>query len=150
MAISRQQIKNIITITEYLWFISVISINIYIWNYSSFITPDISLEQKLLICFLLSSLAIVYILIAAIVIAYLINLYFDYKVSIKQFIQKFIQNLKKYLSYSFQIYTLYVTPTITFDLTHSQDNEDYNYSIISRKKRKNRIKKLKKRKNKTI
>tara|TARA_B100001057_G_scaffold178500_1_gene179300 strand:+ start:846 stop:1298 length:453 start_codon:yes stop_codon:yes gene_type:complete len=150
MAISRQQIKNIITITEYLWFISVISINIYIWNYSSFITPDISLEQKLLICFLLSSLAIVYILIAAIIIAYLITLYFDYKVSIKQFIQKFIQNLKKYLSYSFQIYTLYVTPNITFDLTNSQDNEDYNYSIISRKKRKNRIKKLKKRKNKTI
>tara|TARA_B100001063_G_scaffold245953_1_gene283234 strand:- start:4014 stop:4466 length:453 start_codon:yes stop_codon:yes gene_type:complete len=150
MAISRQQIKNIITITECLWIISVIAINIYIWNYSSFITPDISFEQKLLTCFLLSSLAIVYILIAAIVIAYLIALYFVYKVSIKQFIQKFVQNLKKYLSYSFQIYTLYITPNTTFDLTNSQDDEDYNYSIISRKKRKNTIKNLRKRKNKTI
>ena len=49
-------------------------------------------------------------------------------------------------------YKSYWVSGITIPLLSKKelDDDDYNYSIISRKKRKNRIKKLKKRKNKTI
>ena len=157
MTFSKQQMKNIITTIEHTWFIFIILLNIYIWHYSSFVTPQTPLEQKLLICFLLSSLIIVYILIVASFIAYFISIYIWYKTSI----YKFSQKLYDYFTYSFKTYTLYIRQNLALDLndfkdddefykTEELDDDDYNYSIISRKKRKNRIKKLKKRKNKTI
>ena len=159
MTLSKQQMKNIITTIEHTWFIFIISLNIYIWHYSSFVTPQTPLEQKLLICFLLSSLAIVYILIAASFIAYFISLYFNYKTTIIDFYKK----LYDYFTYSFKSYILHIKHNFAFhlnDLKNLDDNDlyeieeldddDYNYSIVSRKKRKNRINKLKKRKNKTI
>ena len=157
MTLSKQQMKTIITTIEHTWFIFIISLNIYIWHYSSLITPNTSLEVKLLTCFLLSSLAIVYILIVASFIAYFISLYLCYKTTIKHFYKK----LYDYFTYSFKSYILHIKHNFAFHLndfkeddefykTEELDDDDYNYSIISRKKRKNRIKKLKKRKNKTI
>ena len=157
MTLSKQQMKTFVTITESCWCLFTIALNIYIWHYSSFIAPGTPLEQKLLACFLLSSIAIVYILIAATIIAYFISLYFSYKNNIEDFSQK----IYYYFIYSFKTYTLYIRQNLALDLndlkdddefykTEELDDDDYNYSIISRKKRKNTIKKLKKRKNKTI
>ena len=88
MTLSKQQMKTFVTITESCWCLFTIALNIYIWHYSSFIAPGTPLEQKLLACFLLSSIAIVYILIAATIIAYFISLYFSYKNNIEDFSQK--------------------------------------------------------------
>ena len=150
MTLSLQQMKTIVTIVEYSWFIFVISLNIYIWHYSSFVTPNTSLELKLLICFLLSSLAIVYILIAASFIGYFASLYSNYETTIKDYYKK----LSRYFIDSFKCYILHIKHNFAFhlnDLKNLHDNDlyeieeldddDYNYSIVSRKKRKNKIKK---------
>ena len=108
MTLSKQQMKTFVTITESCWCLFTIALNIYIWHYSSFIAPGTPLEQKLLACFLLSSIAIVYILIAATIIAYFISLYFSYKNNIEDFSQK----IYYYFIYSFKL-TLYILDKIS-------------------------------------